>query len=551
MFRVCRRGCLVGASAIALVLALAPVAAAQGSGAEPLHNARRLGGSTAFYTPPLKTSASLVQMAARKGVAEDVRAVLRESGIPDTADAVLAALAGARTSVKGTSCDEATPADGVIVECDFQPGSTLLWMAYRPQVRKGIRTPGRLERVRWAGDKPFRAFLFRVTNDYKIYTFVVPRPCANLSLMSVKEIEGEPAAVSVDRLCDPKTGILRATIKAASRDLARVQRVSVAIDGRPAGELTAPSWTFTSGTPGDYTFDAADAKGRPYPVTPRSARVDACPPPVVEAKATVVQPTCNVVLSSARVKGGYEITVDATRSTTGTSEVAPSVTVELRDDSGVGTAQKLTLDGSLTGKLVVRRPGAYHATATVSTPRAVEAGGYRYEGSVTCEQSLTIERPVGGPAAFFDALVGKDRRTRPIEGTDLEFSQCSPLLGLRVGLAWQLQQAWEVTGALGVAISMANGDGRVRESALFVDGAVNKHVGGGRFFVGTGLSLWDLTRSDTFTPAWLVHFGLPITRGANHPAYFIGEGRLFFDHISAVRNNYQFWGGVRMYLGSH
>ena len=44
-----------------------------------------------------------------------------------------------------------------------------------------------------------------------------------------------------------------------------MQRVSVAINGQPAGELTAPSWTFTSNKPGDYTFEATDAKGRSYP----------------------------------------------------------------------------------------------------------------------------------------------------------------------------------------------------------------------------------------------------------------------------------------------
>lgn len=547
MFSAFRRVFATGTGVVALALALAPVAAAQGGGAETWHNARRLGGSTAFYTPPLRTAAGLKQMAARKGVAEDIRAVLRESGIPETADAVIATLAGATSSVKGGFCSDATPADGIIVECDVQPGSTLLWMAYRPNVRKGSRTPGRLENIRWAGAKPFGAFLFRVTNDYKIYTFIVPKPCANMSLMSVKEIEGEPVGVSVDRVCDPK-GNLRETIRASGKDLARVQRVSVAINGQPAGELTAPSWTFTSNRPGDYTFDATDTKGRPYPVTPRTAHVDACPLPEPPRKPTVVQPTCNVVLSAVRVKGGYEITVDGTRSTTGTSEVAPAVTVALRDDTGAAVGQTLTLDSSLTGKILVPKPGTYRATATVSTPRVVEAGGNRYEGTVTCEESVTIEKPIGHVSVFIDALAGKERRVRPIEGTNLEFAQCSPLLGLKFGVAKRLQNDWEVAGAVGVAISLVTDDQKVNESALFVDAEVNKYLSGGSF-IGTGLSLWDLTRRDTFTPAWLLHFGLPLTKNANHPVFFIGEGRLFFDHIGDVRNNYQLWGGVRVHFG--
>ena len=539
------RHIVVPGLALALGLTLASVAAGQGGSAKPMRDAHRLGGATAFHAPPLRTAASLKQMVAKKGMADDIRTVLRESGIPETADAVLATLAGAGSSVNGGFCDEATPADGTIVECEFQPGSTLLWMAYRPNAVKGNRTPGRLESVRWAGKKPFKAFLFRVTNDYKIYTFVLPLVCSNLSLMSVKEIVGEPVNVAVDRVCDPKTGILRATIKAGSKDLERVQRVSVAINGQPAGEMTAPSWAFTSSKPGDYTFDATDTKGRSYPVTPRTTRIEACPPPPPPAVKQAVAPTCSVELSFIPVKGAYEISVDATRSTTGTSGVAPAVTVELRGDTGTGAPQIVVIDNSLNGKFTVRRPGTYRATATVSTPQAVEVGAYRYEGTATCEASVTVVKPAGGPTVFFDVLAGKDRRTRPIGNTNLEFAQCSPLLGLKVGVAKRLQNDWEVAGALGAAISLVTNDKKVKESALFVDVEANKYLSGGAF-VGTGLSFWDLTRSDTFTPALLLHFGLPLAKHAKYPVFLVGEGRVFFDHIGDIQNNYQFWGGVRV-----
>lgn len=561
MFSAFRRVVGIGAGAVALALALSPVAAAQG-GAENWHNAHRLGGSRAFYTPPLKTAASLKQMAAKKGMAEDIREVLRESGIPETADAVIATLAGATSSVKGGSCSDATPADGVIVECEVQPGSTLLWMAYRPTLRKGHRAPERLEYVRWAGKKPFEAYLFRVTNDYKIYTFIVPKPCANLSLMSVKEIEGEPASISVDRVCDPN-GTLHETVRASGRDLARVQRVSVTINGQPAGEMTAPSWTFTSNKSGDYTFDATDTRGRPYAVTPRTAHVDACPLPAPPRKPTVVAPTCKVALSFVRVKGGYEITVDATRSTTGTSEVAPAVTVDLRDDTGAAVGQTLTLDSSLTAKNTVRKPGTYRATATVSTPRAVETGGYRYEGTATCEDSVTIEKPAGQVSVFVDALVGKDRRVRPVDDRTTigggpviansgptDFAQCSPLVGVKVGVAKRFHNDWEIAGAAGIAVSLVTDNNEVREHEVMADIEANKYLNSG-VFLGTGLSLWDVTHSDTFTPAWMLHFGVPLGNHPTHQAYFLVEGRLFFDHIDDIQNNYQFWGGVRIHFGRH
>src|SRR4029078_5853859 len=88
---------------------------------------------------------------------------------------------------------------------------------------------------------------------------------------------------------------------------------------------------------------------------------------------------------------------------------------------------------------------------------------------------------------------------------------------------------------------------KVRESELFVDIEANKYVGGGAF-VGTGVSFWDLTRSATFSPAWMLHFGVPLGDHPSHPIYFVGEGRLFFKHMDDVSNNYQFWAGLRVHF---
>jgi hypothetical protein len=323
--------------------------------------------------------------------------------------------------------------------------------------------------------------------------------------------------------------------------------VIVAVNGQPVGELSAPSWSLTTNKPGDYTFDAADAKGRTYPVGRRTLRVEACPqPPSAEAKH-VVAPTCSVAMSFVPARHGYEITIDATRSSTGASGVAPAVAVDVVDGAGAKVGHTLALDDRLVGTLTVREPGTYRATATVSTPQGVEAGANRYEGSSTCDASVTVERPAaGGRAAFFvDVLAGKDRRVRPIEDTDLEFAQCSPLLGLKLGIAKHFRNDWEVAGAVGVGISLVTDDQKARESELFVDAEVNRYVSGGSY-IGTGISFWDLTRRDTWTPAWLLHFGVPLSRTARHAVYVVGEGRVFFDHIDDVANNYQIWGGIRV-----
>lgn len=128
-----------------------------------------------------------------------------------------------------------------------------------------------------------------------------------------------------------------------------------------------------------------------------------------------------------------------------------------------------------------------------------------------------------------------------------DFAQCSPLLGLKLGVAKRFENDWELAGAAGIAFSLVSTDDKVREHEVFVDIEANKYANNG-VFIGTGLSLWDLTHSDTFTPAWLLHFGVPLGKHPRHPVYFLVESRLFFDHIDDVRNNYQFWGGVRIHL---
>ena len=77
----------------------------------------------------MTNAASLQTFATMRGIPDDIRKVLRDSGIPDVADGVITTLTGAKTSVRGGSCSESTPEDGTIVECDFQPGTTMEWMA--------------------------------------------------------------------------------------------------------------------------------------------------------------------------------------------------------------------------------------------------------------------------------------------------------------------------------------------------------------------------------------------------------------------------------------
>ncbi len=132
-------------------------------------------------------------------------------------------------------------------------------------------------------------------------------------------------------------------------------------------------------------------------------------------------------------------------------------------------------------------------------------------------------------------------------GSSADFAQCSPLVGLKVGLARRFESDWELAGAAGIAFSLIGADDKVREHEVLIDVEANRYLRADAF-VGTGLSLWDVTHSDTFTPAWMGHVGLPLGTHPTHPVHFLIEGRVFFDQLDDARNNYQFWAGVRVHL---
>ena len=100
----------IASAALVGILVSSSIAEAQaGSG---YRTARRLGGSTSFYKPPLTNVASLKRMASARGMADDIRKVLTDAGIPGTYDAVVAVLSGATSAAKAAACSDATAPDG-------------------------------------------------------------------------------------------------------------------------------------------------------------------------------------------------------------------------------------------------------------------------------------------------------------------------------------------------------------------------------------------------------------------------------------------------------
>src|SRR5215471_1907025 len=381
--------------------------------AQQYENARRLGGPTAFYKPPLTDAASLKRMAEKAGIAADIRTVMRDAGIPEVADALIAAISrGTSTRIAG-NCSNA-PAGDTLVECQEPVGSTYEWMAYRPFV-KGKPVPGRKERVRWAGRRPFAAFLVRVTVNDKLYTFVIPKPCGNFSLVSVAT---SPAAVAAAE---------QAARERAARDQAAREQA------------------------------ARDQAAREQAAREQAAREQA-----------------------AREQAARDLNT--------------------RNNAQPG-------------------PGSAAAGEQPSTP------------------------------FFVDVLLGGERRNRPAdlsEGKRTDYTQGSGFIGLKAGLAKKFESDWEIGGAVGLGAMFLFKDNTTNQWPWFAEFEVNRYFG--RWFAGTGFSIWDFTRSNLWTPSADVRFGIPLGHHPKHPIFFLGEGRWYIDHRTHLDTHRQMWGGVRIHF---
>jgi hypothetical protein len=176
----------------------------------------------------------------------------------------------------------------------------------------------------------------------------------------------------------------------------------------------------------------------------------------------------------------------------------------------------------------------------------VEAARQAEAARVAAEERDLRVRP------FIAGFVGKQQRqyddndpadlgrlTNPVQAFG------DPLLGFKVGVALQMTRRWTFSPAVGLAANLDEGS----RSSLFGDAELNYIFERGAY-VGTGLTLWDVTHSDNITPGWLGTFGVPVWRNdvRKHQLLLSAEWRQMFDRMSDPDVNYQFWGGFKYLL---
>jgi hypothetical protein len=217
---------------LALILALAGamdlLAANVAQAQDNYKTATVLGGASRF-DQPLKDAKAVQKWAAAKRTQAGITTVMEKAGLASLTPTVLEILA------------KADPAQ--LKETDFQPGSTMVWMAFR---RGG--KPDVVRNIKWGGKKPFGGFSFIIDDLNQTYTFIVPKPCANLALVSSEpsrekaRLDAEKAArdkAEADRLAAERAAAERARLEAERRERERLEAERLAKEKAAAEKAAA------------------------------------------------------------------------------------------------------------------------------------------------------------------------------------------------------------------------------------------------------------------------------------------------------------------------
>ena len=216
---------------LALVLALAGamdlLAASTAQAQDNYKTITRLGGGNRF-DPPLKNAAAVQKWVAKKRTQQGIATVLEKAGL---------------SSLNATVIDILTKASpDQMKEIEVQPGTTMVWMAFR----RGGGRPDIVRNVKWGGKKPFPGYTFVIDDLNQTYTFIIPKACANIALISSEpsrekaRLDAEKAArdkAEADRLAAERAAAERARLEAERRERERLEAERLAKEKAEAERL--------------------------------------------------------------------------------------------------------------------------------------------------------------------------------------------------------------------------------------------------------------------------------------------------------------------------
>ncbi|HET6268240.1 MAG TPA: hypothetical protein VFG11_11020 [Acidobacteriota bacterium] len=472
---------------------------------------------TAFWKPPLKTVADVKKMVQARRT--DIAAILQQRGWSGNVDDLVNAVNTAN-----------------VTETTIDPGATLPFMGYRKHGK-----PAYFENVTWGGRTSFPVFVVEFTSNGTTYRAYFPKPCGNFWLETVsaaaptRPVEAVPS-VRVDtagEVCTSQVPTVRVNVSNASAG----SNVRLSVDGQNVATFAATNGTTEKqlsafSEPGSHSITATlDGATSPGAAT-------------LVVKACV--PVCTITPLPATIKKGSVVSVDASGShvASGVSGNVKSAQVDVLRDGVKVDSFTLTAPNLKKDDVKLDKPGVYTIRTTVTD----DAG---QTSTNTCEASIDVPKPKN--PFFVGAYVGKERLVRTSDvtvtnpdgttsTTAVAAGRCAALIGVEGGWNPEIAPKTELELAIGGKINLRDGS----NSSLFGDVAIERYLSE-KFFVGGGVSFWDLTISDTRTVALLAETGTNLDDAGRYQLVF--EGRIPFDQFDDVKNNYQFWGGIRFRWG--
>ncbi len=238
-------------------------------------------------------------------------------------------------------------------------GDKLMWMLFRSQGKVKVARD-----IEWAGKAPLEVFVFNVKKDDKNYEFVMPRPCGNIALRGITQLEMEkPAAVCAItvtpakvNLKDPVTVDMSGSQNAVSMEVA-VMGPDGAKIATHAFTPESSKWQTSFDQPGNYTFKAqATNEDGKASTNPCEAKVFVNAPPTCQLKTSCL-PCKNFV--------GKPMTIDASGSTDPDGKVVKA-DFAITDTAGNPVDKFIDNEPPLTWEYIFKKPGSYAVTVVVT-----------------------------------------------------------------------------------------------------------------------------------------------------------------------------------------
>jgi hypothetical protein len=236
-------------------------------------------------------------------------------------------------------------------------GDTLYWMLFRSHGKVKVAMD-----IEWAGKAPLDVFAFTVKKDFKAYEFVMPRPCGNISLRSITELELPPAVCALT--VSPAKVNLKDQVTIDMGGSQQATSMEVDVLGPDGQKLTTYSLTPEAARkqtsfdkPGIYTFKgrATNAQGK--------VSSNSC-----EAKLVVnAPPVCSLQTSCSPCKNmvGRPITIDASGSKDPDGQVAKA-DFSITDTEGNPVDKFMDSDAPFIWDKIFDKPGTYAITVVVT-----------------------------------------------------------------------------------------------------------------------------------------------------------------------------------------